>query len=327
MSNPQTLVPVQLPKHFTDFYPQFILFLQKYYEYVYREKGYSKAEIDNLLSDQSWYTANLDQFVQTGNLRYFGPNQYSTIQDAIVEMAAEMSPGASAERVAASYNLDRQFDWFETADGDDFTTSDGNLLDAPYVNETFVNGWYQMFGFLPLGIRNGIDSSDPISFIKVLKHIYNIKGTKKAINLFFSLFYGEEPVQIYLPKVDIAIPDDNFIPDGVDSLRDDNYYNEYSYVIRVANPVANYSLYFDSIYKRYLHPAGFSVFLEQVNPDDYLPYPVGTLVTENGTLIVDEANANNLQSDGDAPFSVDGGVLTMDDEYEVTLDNNFRVQI
>jgi hypothetical protein len=93
-----------------------------------------------------------------------------------------------------------------------------------------------------------------------MKHIYSIKGTEASMKIFFRLYFDEE-VTIHQPKSMIAVVDDNWVLDGIQVLRDDELYQEFSYVIIVSKDLEFYRDIFKLIYMKMVHPSGFRVAL------------------------------------------------------------------
>lgn len=192
-------------------------------------------------------------------------------------------------------NLERQFDFFETSDGNFFECSDIALLQTEIVLPT-VPLWYGQFGsYQKVGIgyikavETFLDSSmsgfktandlffkvrsantftdfrdiDDPRMIKLLKTLYMMKGTTSLIQLFFGMYFGES-VSILNAKTRIAKIDDNFVLDGSNNVvRDDVRYSEYTYIVTVSRDVSVYETLFEKIYKKHFHPAGFNVILER----------------------------------------------------------------
>jgi hypothetical protein len=133
------------------------------------------------------------------------------------------------------------------------------------VESNILDGWFNSMGFDRIK-RSKIltpNALDQVLFLSLLKHIYAIKGTEQSIKLFFDLYFNEQ-VSVFYPKPLIGVIDDNMIVDGIQLIRDDQEYQEYSYIINVSQPPAYYDEIFQTIYKKLIHPAGFRVALKQV---------------------------------------------------------------
>lgn len=324
MPNFSDFVKESVPANYLDDYPKFVLFFEKYYEWLYRDGGFTKAEKDILLNDARWLQTNIDDFIKTGNIQDIASTP-DEIEQAIQLMSDGGSPGAVAKNMLPDYLLDRRFDGFNTSEEEVFETADGHNFEAKYRNVDALNSWIQRMGFYIPEDGSGIGNLDRIVLVRLIKHINAIKGTQKSAELFFSIFYDEDITAnnggagaFFKPKYSILTIDDNTTEiDKKDSvIRDDDYYNEFSYVIRVKNDPSFYKELFDSIYLKYIHPAGFKVFLEQADPDqivreihrffresqatyigdDGLMKLVGYNIprTQNGVLLLEEMTQNLL---------------------------------
>lgn len=252
----------QLPEHFQSMYPRFIRFLELYYEWLYRNGGYTKEQIDALKSDPDAIRTNVDKFIKEGQLRDYSSSNPDYNLPAVVEIATQPAAGTEAENIAGQYLLERQFDFFESADGDVFETSDGVLLDSPVRNDIILESWYKKLGFSYVPQATDLETSDRMLMVRLLKHIHNIKGSHQSMKIFFRMFFKED-VEIYLPKFDLCVIDDNFVPDSLRVIRDDDFYQEFSYVIYVDGDPADYKDLFENVYLKFVHPSGFKAFLVQ----------------------------------------------------------------
>lgn len=262
MSNIKYFIPKQFPERYLEDYPKFVSFMKAYYEWVYRQDGYTKAEYDYLITEQLWLQTDIEKYVLQGGLQFAGT---STQDDVLIDMSHSLQSGAYVDHLIPQYFLERTFDLFEDSEDEIFITADGNSFEAPVIDQNIINLWFYKLGFPQVAHNNLNGTYDQFSLIRSLKWIYSIKGTAQSIQLFFNIFFNET-VTVSYPKSEIAIIDDNWIPDVYGNVRDDNYYNEYSYVITVANPVSTYTETIDAIYNHLIHPAGFTMFLEQVTP-------------------------------------------------------------
>lgn len=255
-----------LPKHYQQYYPRFITFLQKYYEWLYRTSGLSEKEVADLQGDTSWLEADIDKFIASGQLRYMDqasdPNVVST---AIIDINATESAGIQAKMLPDNFNLEDSFDGFVTADDMSFNDKNDNDFEFSTVENNVLDGWFNSMGFDRIQRARILtpNSLDQVLMLSLLKHIYAIKGTEQSIKLFFDLYFHEQ-VTVFYPKPLIAVIDDNMIVDGPQLIRDDEEYQEYSYIINVSKDPSYYQDIFNTIYKKLIHPAGFRVALKQV---------------------------------------------------------------
>lgn len=260
--NPEMNVERLLPDHFIDEYPKFILFLEKFYEWMYRDSGLSSEEIKKLYSDTSWYETNIDKFLYSnGNEKYINLGSQEYLDKAVIRKTIENSPGCLSKNIQDFYTLERKYYKLASIDDEILQDSYGRNVEVILSPDNTIQEWFRTFGFK----RSDLESTllDDILLIKTLKHIYDIKGTEKSINLFFNLFFSES-VEIELPKFKIAQLDNNFQLDNIESkLRDDYYYDEFAYVIKTNNVSTAYSEAFMNIFNQYFHPSGFKYFIEQ----------------------------------------------------------------
>jgi hypothetical protein len=255
-----------LPAHYSQYYPRLIKFLEKYYDWLYRTSGLSELEVQDLKNDTSWLVQDLDKFIATGKLRYMDqvtdPNVLDT---AIIDINGTEAAGVQAAMLPDNYNLEDNFNGFVTADDMVFNDVNNNDMELTTVEDNILDGWFNSMGFDRIQ-RNRLyattNAVDQVLMLSLLKHIYAIKGTETSIKLFFDLYFNEQ-VTIFYPKPLIGVIDDNMIIDGIQVIRDDELYQEYSYVINVANDPASYQDIFDTIYKKLIHPSGFRVELRQ----------------------------------------------------------------
>jgi len=260
-----TRVKELLPAHYRQYYPRFITFLEKYYEWLYRTSGLSEAEVNDLKNNTAWLEQDIDKFIATGLLRYMDQATDPNVLDtAIIDINSTESTGLQAKLLPDNFLQEDNFDGYVTADGYDFTDSGSNGLELTTVEDNILDSWFNSMGFdrIKRSKIKALNSVDQVLMLSLLKHIYAIKGTETSIKLFFDLFFDEQ-VTIYYPKPFIAVIDDHFVVDGTDVIRDDQLYQEYSYVINVHNDPSTYMDVFDTIYLKLIHPSGFRVQLKQ----------------------------------------------------------------
>lgn len=260
MANPSERIESQLPKHYKEYYPRFIKFIQCYYDWLHRGSGLSASEVDALKADTSWLKTNIDSFIETGSLKNI---ENSDVETAIIQMGLVQAPGNEVDMMVPYHMLDNISDEFITADGEYYATSAGENINSNDYSDDEIDSWLDTLGYSFTTDITNLNPVDRLLLVRLLKHIYNIKGTEKSIELFFSMYFGET-VQVYYPKNDIAVIDDNFVLDDLKYIRDDDYYNEYSYVIKVQQDPSVYQDLFNKVYLKHIHPAGFKVFLIKV---------------------------------------------------------------
>ncbi|BAU40008.1 hypothetical protein [Ralstonia phage RSP15] len=262
MSNIVDFVRTEVPENYIQNYPRFVLFLEKYYEWMSRRSGFTEEETRIIENDAGFIVSDLAKYIIDNRHKFSGIKEdwakdYSLIEESNIKL-----PEAALDRMVSNYNVDRNFDFIESNDGYVIETADSEQLDAPYLDPQILQDWFDKLGFhYEVGARD-TTVNDDILLIRLVKHIHSIKGTMHAMKLFFNIYFGED-IEIYLPKYEIAALDYNFVLDGNNTLRDDYYYNEFTYVIRTKRDPALYKELFESVYLKYFHPSGFKVFLEQ----------------------------------------------------------------
>ena len=252
-------VKTQLPSHFQTYNPRFISLLELYYKWANRNEGMSLDEIRDFRDNETnWLQRNIDKFISTGSTRYADLGRsYQTVEQ---EVALFRGPGAWSSRLHDGMLLEREYDSFLTADGDFFFDQNDVSLESKYIFEAALDNWATKFNHIVYTDVSELNTRDEITTIKVLKHLYAAKGTKKCIELFFSMYFGEA-VEIYYPKFDICYIDDNFILDDKKYIRDDAVFQEYSYVIYTDREPSYYQKAFEDVYLKNFHPGGFKVTL------------------------------------------------------------------
>jgi hypothetical protein len=291
MSNPSDRLVYQLPHHFQEDFPRFIEFVQAYYAWLYRNGGFTEAEITYLRGEENWFIDDISKYYETGDLRYIAKGDASLETQAIINASNHKNPGKVATDLMGDYQLDRAFAFFETSDGFALEMADGVDFQAPKTNPSFITSWFSALSFVDPGlVANGV-TVDKMLLIRLLKFIYLIKGTAKSIEIFFNIFLNlpvsisDGSLTLFNPKDRIAILDDNFVLDGNIFLRDDDYYNEFTYVIQVYDPSGVSDSVFNNFYLRYIHPSGFKAVLQNTYvPPSTLPNPVNLIDVENGSI-------------------------------------------
>lgn len=261
MSSPALRIQEQLPLYYREQAAGLITFLEKYYTWLHRDSGFSYDEIEDLKNDTSWISESVDKFIGSGSsIDLTIDSSQEEIFRAIIEYKSMRSPGSVSDNLIDEYLLERDSESYTTSEGEYFVTRDMVELESSNVNQTFLEMWYKQSGYTRPNMVD-IGSVDEVLFVSLLKHINAIKGTFKSIQLFFSIYFDENNIELYIPKYDIAIIDDNWVPDQAGYLRDDRYYDEFTYEILVDNEPSTYDKLFQSIFMKHVHPAGFNVYL------------------------------------------------------------------
>lgn len=266
-----------VPLYFLEEYPVFLEFMDVFFDWLYNQQGFTEAELQS-------YLDNMTDWVD--------PFSTKSPLEQLVEIKTRLSPGAEAKNFLEDHFLHRKFEEL-LSKNETILDKDGKPLFASYNHTNNIDAKYDDFGFektidrafMEFGEFRTKDQEDfvtsenndilfvsidvekrrtldHIRWLKLLKTIYRIRGTKKSFELFFWMYFGL-PIQIKEPKNEIAGLDGNFDLDGTVGLRDDYYYDEYSYVIQLpVDDISDYQDVFNRIFKKYFHPAGFTVFLE-----------------------------------------------------------------
>lgn len=276
LNNGHNGVKYETPLFYQNEFPVFIEFMDTFFNWLYRQQGFTEEEILAYLADTGgWVNPNTDQ---------------SPIEQ-LIDIKKRKTPGAEAKDFLEDKFLTRTFENMMALDFEDLLDVDGRPLISMEDKNERIDDWYADFGFqrtvdksflefvkfVPVGSDSLVTSDgdtlsvyvegterrtlDHVRWLKLLKHIYRIRGTKKAIELFFWIYFGC-PVSVYYPKEAIGGLDDNFECDGATGMRDDYYYDEFTYVIRVPGNVSDFEGVFDRVFRQHFHPAGFTVFLE-----------------------------------------------------------------
>lgn len=269
-------VKYEAPPFYQTEFPLFIEFMDTFFNWMYRQQGFTEQEIKDYLADtDSWVN----------------PDSNATPLEQLIDIKKRKTPGTEAKDYLSDKFLVRTFEDMMALDAEELMDVDGRPLIAMEDKNDSIDDWYSDFGFqrtvdkafqefgrfIPQGstgmktaggddLTVFIDGTkrrtlDHARWLKLLKHIYRIRGTKKAIELFFWIYFGC-PVSVYYPKEDIGGLDDTFDCDGTTGLRDDYYYDEFTYVIRVPGDVSKFDGVFERVFRQHFHPAGFTVFLE-----------------------------------------------------------------
>lgn len=277
-----------LPAHYREYAPRFITFLEKYYDWLHRSSGMSDGEVNDLRNDTSWLEKDIDKFISTGQLRYLDPNNPEILEANLVELNNTENPGMQSEKLSDKFLLDEDLGGYLTSEGDEFADSEDLTVELQTVENKILDSWFSSMGIDRIKRKriDALNNLDQVLMLSLLKHIYAIKGTEASIKLFFNMFFNEEVV-IYQPKLDVAIIDERMVLDGNEVLRDDETFQEYSYVIVVSKDLLTYKDVFNSIYMKTIHPSGFRVAITK--SDTFVPgVPLkvgGYIIAQNDVYI------------------------------------------
>lgn len=268
-------VKYDVPLYFLEEYPKMIKFMDVFYSWLYRQQGFTPEEIQDYIANSADW---IDPFTGESPLKQ------------LIDIKTRKTPGREIKDHLEDHFLTRSFEEMLGLDAE-LLDSDNRPLFSEIENDENIDSWYNSFGFQrtadktfqdygkfrtsdgeKLVTSDGDDFSvyidgtkrrtlDHPRWLKLLKHIYKIRGSKKSIELFFWIYFGC-PIRVKYPKEQIGGLDDSFDLDGNVGLRDDYYYDEYSYVIVVPGDVKDFEGVFNKVFRQHFHPAGFTVFLE-----------------------------------------------------------------
>lgn len=250
MINQNSRIRDLVPEHYLSEFPKFVKFIELYYEWQYRQDNISNKEIEILVDSLAYSESQVN---------------------AIKEITP---PGRAAKNLQRNHLLEREFIVLQTSDEFEIHDVNNVTLETPDYKGLRIQEWVQDQGsYLPQQVINK-NKIDEILFVRLIKSMHLIKGTPKATELFFHLFFNEDIVQnnpygtgaYWSPRMAITAIDniDHKIDHKDNQMRDDYLYNEFSYVIYTKQSYSVYKDLFENVYLKYIHPAGFNAFLVQV---------------------------------------------------------------
>lgn len=244
-----------VPKHYLREYPEFVDFLQEYFNYLHRVRLLT-PELEARLKEAFEDDRDI-------NLLRGLKNEVDILRD-------QRNYTSAPEKEIV----------LQLADGRVLGTRDGRPVGFMPDNSVEIRAINADREFETEfdSIRGGIYGLNQTRFIRLFKDLKSIAGSQQIIKLFFSWLYDGE-INVYYPKLDITKPDDNAVLDGRQKLRDDVFYSEFSYQVQAYGkqrvPVVEP---FHDIYRRHFHPAGFSLFIENIKPNLARPFDFPLLV-------------------------------------------------
>lgn len=294
-----------LPLHFKDMYPKFVAFIELYYDFMNSSdvmnevfRGRVQAGETNLIRDDS------DLFIATLDERLSGIRQ----DQGDIEVSDWRAPSWWTENMMSILNMERIPESLFVSNDEVLTTRDGEVFQSNFVFKRTVEDWMKDSGFPEASVFGG----DIILTSRILRSLYQLKGTSKALELFFNVFYGEN-VNVINPNNLIACIDDNFVLDSNVQIKDDLSFSEFSIIVQTEHEKDYYEPLFTDVYLKMFHPAGFGVsFSESVPKDPDIvvprlnlslnkPYWIG--VTNNGVV-----NVKGVQGGNTWEYTTDYGI-------------------
>lgn len=248
-----------LPAHFSKSYPLLVEFLELYSSFLY-DRALAPHEVQGFLDDESWWDRKDDFFNSPEERAFF------KIKD-LQEMRALFGFEQNNNELVESKSLLGGMSNIQTLDGLMLGSSDGRSMQADRKDEAQLSAWLSDKG---LNIDSAVDSFDTASFIKLARHIFKIRGSMECARIFFEAMYGGSVIT-HLPRNEISALDSNMILDGLNYLRDDVYYDEFTYVINLIGSKYNTlgSKFFD-LWKERFHPGGFRCVFNVYTEDEWL---------------------------------------------------------
>jgi len=288
-------IRMQVPLYFLEDYQLFITFIEKYYEWLYREDGLSIEELASIKENiDKWVKTDFDLYKTTKDPKYLILDKNDGFINLIQDFNRNTNAGAVIENHVERTHLEREYLPFVTSDGYTMMINDGRWFDVARNDEEYFQLWMEQFGFqvqerrqvralqqLFTSDKDGFFTSnkkafiiggdggteyiqvDNLRLIKLLKRINEMKGTKASMELFFRLFFRES-IDVIYPK-DSLIYIDGSAPhiDTLQVLRDDDKYSEYSIVIKLNEDVDHYADFINNIFNVFVAPSGFNIIFEK----------------------------------------------------------------
>lgn len=248
-----------LPTHFSKSYPMLVEFLELYSSFLY-DRGLAPHEVQGFLDDESWWDRKDDFFNSPEERAFF------KIKD-LQEMRSLFGFEQTNNELVESKSLFGGLASIQTLDGLMMGSSDGRSMRADRKDEFQLSAWLADKG---LNIDSTVDSFDTATFIKLARHIFKIRGSMECARIFFEAMYGGSVIT-HLPRNEISALDSNMVLDGLNYLRDDVYYDEFTYVINLIGSKYNTlgSKFFD-LWKERFHPGGFRCVFNVYTEDEWL---------------------------------------------------------
>ncbi len=268
-----------LPRFFVRDYPELVQFLDLYFDSLY-EIDLNVDQFQYFMDNESWW-ADRDRTFESADERNLQKvvalDKYRRNNFGILGKTARLIENKTLER---SRSLLEAIDGFVVADSASVSVTAERDEVLP------LRQWLESKGFNELAESPEDDINfDVINFIKIARHLFKIRGSLHCAKVLLEAMYSAR-VEIELPRRKIARIDDNFAPDTDIRTRDDDLYDEFTYVINlIGGNTQSIGLKYFNMYKRLFHPSGFNVVLRIYTDDewlivsgDYLDLPEGIRV-------------------------------------------------
>lgn len=149
--------------------------------------------------------------------------------------------------------LNAYYEYLEGDAIDSFKTEINQLFLSRDIQQTTLRNLDFLIQEIGNGLQSGSFFQNPRLMATLLTKFYKVKGSLSSAEGFFRAFFNDE-VEVLYPKRQMFIVGESEI--GYESLKfiqNNGLYQIFSILIKSAIPVADYS----SLYKRFVHPAGF----------------------------------------------------------------------
>lgn len=254
-----------LPAFFRKEYPKLIEFLDAYIDSVYGS-SVSPEQLQLFMGDESWWdgadlTYENEDYRNLEKIKAFDKYRLSNygVQEKVVDL---LDNKTLKRKQTVLQSLNSLF--LESSDGRTILASDEDNLPA----ETWLRE--NNLKELADNISSEVFDFDIISLIKVLSHLFKIKGTTECARIFFSIMYSGD-VYIELPRNKIATLDDNFTLDSDIKLRDDYEYDEFTYIVNlVESKFDEIGTKYLEMYRRVFHASGFRCIVKTYSKEEWL---------------------------------------------------------
>lgn len=254
-----------LPAFFRKEYPKLIEFLDAYIDSMYGS-SVSPEQLQLFIEDESWWSgANLtyenNDIRNLEKIKAFDKYRLENfgIQEKVVDL---LDNKILKRKQTVLQSLNSLF----------FESSDGQIILASDEDNLPIENWLRENNLTELADNIASDNFDfdTISLIKMLTHLFKIKGTTECARVYFSIMYSGD-VYIELPRDKIATLDDNFTLDSDIKLRDDYEYDEFTYIVNlVGSKYDTIGEKYIDMYKRVFHASGFRCTLKVYSTEEWL---------------------------------------------------------
>lgn len=189
--------------------------------------------------------------------------------------------------------LEAYNDFLDSSGTHGFGAQIKDIIHARDISETSTVLLDEIIKEVGDGLQSSAFFQQPRLMAKLLSSFYRAKGTLQSAEGFFRGFFNEE-VAIEYPKKDMFIVgEDNIGFDSQKFIQDNKLYQVFSILVKVGLSTNDY----ESLYKKFVHPAGFH-FAGQVS------------LVDEGVFAFSGQSPNPLDSDATNPvFEAQGNFI------------------